>query len=190
MSVKYTLEGFQFSSEEEYKLAKEDYDAIEFFKGKADMTDFAAVHKLYNRLIDRNTFQTSLGNVFLKELQDILLENNYRTIENLKKIEVVTFTKPAESVEEIQVEYYKTLSEKRRIKNRNSRIINVILAITIIIMFAVAIKADKTVFTNFEQDLIDKYAGWEEELEEKKDDLSEREEQLRIREEQLNSNGD
>jgi len=180
LSLKYTLEGFQFSQEEKYKIAKEDYDAIQFFKEKLDMSDLPAVHKLYNRLIERGNFQTMVGYSFLKELQNILLENNYKTMDSLKKIHIESIQNYAEIVEEISVEHYKNLAEDRRIKNRNSRIINIILVITIVIMFFIAFKADKTLFTQFEQDMLDKYSAWEVEL-------TEWEEQLREKEAEINS---
>lgn len=180
MSVKYTLEGFQFSSEEEYKIAKEDYDAIQFFKEKLDVSNLPAVYKLYNRLIERDTFQTAVGYSFLRELQNILLEKKYKTLDDLRKIQIETIQKTSEKVEEISVEHYKNIAENRRIKNRNSRIINILLIFTIIIMFIIALRADKTVFNQFEQDMVDKYSSWEVEL-------SEWEEQLRIREAEINS---
>lgn len=180
MSLKYTLEGFQFSTEEEFKIAKEDYDAIQFFKDKLDMSDLPAVYKLYKRLIERNTFQTMVGYSFLRDLQNILIEDNYKTLDNLEKIHIKIMQNSTEKVEEISIEHYKNLAEDRRVKNRNSRIINILLVFTIIIMFFIALKADKTVFTQFEQDVVDKYSAWEVEL-------SEWEEQLREKEAEINS---
>ncbi len=180
LSLKYTLEGFQFSTEEEFKIAKEDYDAIQFFKDKLDMSDLPAVYKLYKRLIERNTFQTMVGYSFLRDLQNILIEDNYKTLDNLEKIHIKIMQNSTEKVEEISIEHYKNLAEDRRVKNRNSRIINILLVFTIIIMFFIALKADKTVFTQFEQDVVDKYSAWEVEL-------SEWEEQLREKEAEINS---
>lgn len=178
MSVKYTLEGFEFSSEEEYKIAKEDYDAIQFFKEKLDVSDLPAVHKLYKRLIERDTLQTAVGYSFLKELQNILLENEYRSLDKLEKIHIETIEQPYERVEEVSVDHYKGLAENRKIKNRNSRIINILLVFTIIIMFIIALRADKTVFVQFEQDMVDKYSAWETELTEWEEMLSKREAEL------------
>ena len=47
-------------------------------------------------------------------------------------------------------------------------------------MFFIAFKADKTLFTQFEQDILDKYSAWEVEL-------TEWEEQLREKEAEINS---
>ncbi len=174
MSSKYVINGFKFSSEEEYNIAYEDYEAISFFMEKADLSDPDSIYKLYNRLIERNTFQTIVGYSYLKDLQDKIIEAEYKTLDQLEEIPVENFIEPSENIEAVSLEHYKELSQTNKEKHVNARVINIILTIVIVIMFIIALQADKTVFTQFEQDMVDKYAAWEEELTERENQLIEK----------------
>lgn len=178
MKSGFTIGGYTFPNKEEYNIAKEDYRLIEYFKKETDLSDPSSVNKLYTRLVYRHTFQTILGYSFLKELQNILVSSNYRPHDQLEPIDVKGFVIQGESLDTIAAERYKELASQYEQKLKKSTIVNTILATTIIIMFIIALKADKTVFTQFEQDMIDKYSAWEEELVEWEERLTEMEKEI------------
>lgn len=183
MDKKYVVDGFEFLSEAEYNAAKEELTAINFFKEKTDLSDLSTVIKLYNRILARNTFHTVVGYSFLKELQNTIILSSKNKLKDLENIHVKAVQGSEENrLDLITAEKFKELAKKEKTKHRNSRIINLFLTLTIIIMFIIALYSDKTVFKKFENDIIDEYASWEEEL-------TQREEELDKREEKLNNQG-
>ena len=60
-------------------------------------------------------------------------------------------------------------------KNKITLFISVILAVSVIGMFIVASTSDSPTIINYENKLIDKYAAWEQELDEREAALKERE---------------
>ncbi len=173
------VNGFIFNTNEDFSRAKEEQEAIDHFKGKIDLSNPNDVLKLYNRLIEKNTFRTPVGYLFLKELQENILKSGIIKPEEMKKINYTsqnTGTKTdINEADYILLNKYKEKGENLKIKLRNSRIINIFLLAIVIAMIIIAIYSDKTVFTNFENDVINRYAGWEEELEQKEKELEERE---------------
>lgn len=178
MNQKYIVDGFLFTSEADYNAAKEDHAAIEFFKEKTDLSDPEIAYKLYNRIISRGTFRTIVGYSFLKEIQNKLIESNYKPIEELEKIPVENFIQDNNEMDTLMIEKYQSQAVKSKERLKTMGIINVALTITIILMFIIALLSDKTVFTKFENQVIDRYASWEEEL-------RDREEKLLIRENEI-----
>lgn len=176
------VNGFIFSTNEDFRRAKEEQEAIDHFKAKIDLTNANDTLKLYNRFIEKNTFRTPVGYLFLKELQESILRSGLIKPEEMKKINYISQdTGKKTDINEanyLPLNKYKEMVENLKIKLRNSRIINVFLLAIVIAMIIIAIYSDKTVFTNFENDVLDRYASWEEELKLKEKELQERETQL------------
>jgi len=102
-----------------------------------------------------------------EEIQKInYISQNLNTKGEIKELDLLPLNK------------YKEMVQNLKIKLRNSRIINIFFLIIVIAMIIIAIYSDKTVFTNFENEVIDRYAGWEEELKLKEKELEEREAEL------------
>lgn len=173
------VNGFIFNTNEDFSRAKEEQEAIDHFKAKIDLSNSNDALKLYNRFIEKNTFRTPIGYLFLKELQENILKSGIIKPDEMKKINYIsqnTGTKTdINELDYIPLNKYKEMVENLKIKLRNSRIINIFLLAIVIAMIIISIYSDKTVFTNFENDVIDRYASWEEELEQKEKELQERE---------------
>jgi hypothetical protein len=176
------VNGFIFNTNEDFNRAKEEQEVIEHFKEKVDLSNPNDVLKLYNRFIEKNTFCTPVGYLFLKELQENILKSGIMKPEEIQKINYISpysGTKAeTKEVDSLALNKYKDMAQNLKIKLRNSRIINVFFLVIVIAMIIIAIYSDKTVFTNFENEVIDHYASWEEELKLKEKNLEEREAKL------------
>lgn len=184
----FVVDGFLFSTEKEYEDAKQELESVEYLRNNSDLSIGKTVLKLYNRLIEDHTFHTPIGYQFLKELQDNMINSGIVKVDELVKIYVPAQHRGESSeLNALKLNQYKQIAETLKTRYRNSRIINIFLVIIIIVMIGISIYSDKTVFTKFENQVINKYASWEEELKSKNEKLITREEELNIKEEELST---
>ena len=172
------VNGFLFSTNKDYNQAKEELEAIDYIRTNTDLANSGTVLKLYNKLTENRTFHTPVGYTFLKELQGTIIRTGLVKPADLEGIYIPGKGSDNNEVAILKAEQYKVMAERAQIKNRNSRIINIFLVVIIIAMIIIAINTDKSVFTNFENNIIDKYSVWEEELIERERVLEELEGQL------------
>ncbi|MGB8453340.1 MAG: hypothetical protein WCD89_13545 [Anaerocolumna sp.] len=169
--------GYLFSTNKDYNDAEEEQESIHFLCSKTDLSNPVTALKLYNKLIENRTFHTVVAFAFLKELQETILNSGIVKAEDLEGIYI-----PAQidnnEVDILTFEKYKLQAERQKVRIRNSRIINIFLVFTILAMIIIAIYSDKTMYTNFENKVIDRYSSWEDELNNREQDLTKREEAL------------
>lgn len=181
------VNGFLFSTNKEYTQAVEEFEATEYIKANTDLSNPRTVLKLYNKFIENRTFHTPIGYTFLKELQNIIMESKLVKTEDIEGIYISNLIKTSgdNEYEKLSIENYKQQTQIVRVKNRNLKIVNVFLVITIIIMIVMAIYNDKTLFAEYKNEIIDKYASWEEKLKTWEEELKSWEEDLEKREDLL-----
>ncbi len=149
----YRIEGIVFSNEDEYQKALLDQKNIELVRAKYEYTDAKTAEAVYQKLIRQNIFKTILGDLFLKELQDII-QIGGGNIESLPPIlaRETTFSKgdnyPVE--EEIQ-------SEKSQKALGISLTLNVILFFLLILFYLFTKNSDNANITNYERVISKKY---------------------------------
>lgn len=184
MAKDLVVEGFVFETSEGYNDALKEAEAISYIKAKTDLNNSTALVKLYNKLIDKQTFITPIGINFLKELHDRIIDSGVISKDNLRPVpvkhvikkqsrSVEGFIKDSDSRMKIRLSYI----EK---KLNSSRIINVFLVIIILIMFAITMFSDRSPFINAEVKFQNKYAEWEEDLIQREKVISEKEKELGI----------
>ena len=71
----WVVEGFQFATETDASLAKNEQLRIERLESKLDYDNPQMVYAVYNKAIENRVFKTPVGYDFLKRLQDTLKEN-------------------------------------------------------------------------------------------------------------------
>lgn len=184
----YTYMGFTFSSQKELEEAKKETEVIEYIRTKADLTNPKTVVKLYNRLVEKGTLVTEPGIGFLKELRSRALESGVVAENSLAALPAPvkkTETPVAKTREQKLLELY-----KGRVKTLS--FVVAVLCVVIVLLFAIRMFGTASPFTDYEKKVVDKYAGWKEELTETEirlhaweQDLAEWEEQLSEREAQL-----
>lgn len=178
----YKVDGFSFSDIREYKEAKREAETIEYIKANTDLSDLNKAVKLYHKLVERKTLKTVVGFAFLKDLQERILKDGIMSKESIPGIRVEKDEKQlkvySNALEHEQENKLRLLLQEYKIKLRNSRIISFFLIGIIIAMLLISIFSDRTMFSNYENEVLNKYAAWEEELEERERLLIEREKQL------------
>ena len=177
---KWTISGYEFATKEDYDKAKKEGESVVYIKAHTDMSDKKQVLKIYNKAVDTKMFQTVIGYEFLHQLYAIILKSKVVEQEYIKNIPVrkqMEEKKLPEDVEKANAlaEQYRVLYEDAKEKKKQSKIVNVSLALLIIIMIGM-------VYYNYnsynEDAVIDKYATWEAELEEREAAVKEKEEAL------------
>lgn len=180
----YEVGGYKFSTKEAAKQAKEELKSIKYLASKTDTKNPKQVYQLYNAIIEKEFFSTLIGLNYLKNLQQILYVS--KEIPN-EKIQPIPINTEVKEIMEGKREVSKHLSrinqlerEKQRYKDKfvKSMIANVLLIVAIIvIVFITIFSAQPTIF-NYENNLINKYSTWEEELQKREDALKVREKEL------------
>lgn len=175
--AEWEVGGFQFGSEKDVELAKKEQDKISFLEKRMRYDQPETVLAVYNKAVENRIFQTPVGFQYLQKLHDFLTEQGLG--ENARSIplyQVYSYdpseeVKPRIAQRRVQPSQYKQL----RASLRKSIILNIFLIILVIAMFAITMTADQPNILNYERALLDKYAGWEQELTQREAELREQE---------------
>lgn len=175
-------EGFVFYTEKDAELARQERKKVQYLKAHMDYKRPAGVLTLYEKAIAERVFKTPVGLVFLKEVQDYLVkqpEMNDMAISPIPLFvtydgEIRNHTSPARR--RIQPAAKKKESQALPI----SIVINIGLVIAIIAMFVITLTADQPNILNYERALLNRYAGWEQQLTEREQAIREAERELQI----------
>lgn len=167
------VQGFVFNTKKEYELAKEEEEAIAYLRENTDLSKPKSLLKLYQKLNNNKTFQTPIGYFFLKELKDKILSMEVIPTEELEDIAVsIAWKKDPNEFEQNSLEGLKQRVKDKTLKIRNLYIIIVFLCMILVTMVIISIYKDKTLFTDYQNELLDKYSTWEETLKIKEDELT------------------
>ncbi len=182
----YVLEGYQFKNQQEYDRAKKEKETIAYLMANTDSSDMKALLKIYNRSVDKQSFQTIIGQQFLCDLRKRLIGSGLVSEDTLAPIQVVSGGGIALRKEDkdaaTKAEKYKVAYEDAMAGQKIKNLIIAGLLIIIIGMFAITASTRYSVFTyftNYEEDIreevIDEMQKWEKELEEREKLLEQKE---------------
>jgi hypothetical protein len=163
----FRIDGFAFQNIEDYKEAKHEAETIEYIKANNELEDYNKTVKLYYKLVEQNTLRTAIGLAFLLELQDRIVKEGIISKENIAAIrgdKAITGQKTFFKKEQNKSGSITDVITDYKIKLRNSRIISLFLAVIIIIMILIAIFSDRSVYTNYQEKILNKYSAWEQDL--------------------------
>lgn len=172
----YTYQGFTFMSEAELAEAKKEAEVVAYIRSQADLGNVKTVVKLYNRLIEKGTLVTSLGISFLQELRSRAMESGLVAESSLHALPEPV--KPEKLVAEKKPSKEKKLMEFYKERSKRLTFTVVVLSIVIVILFAIRLFGTASPFTDYEQKVLNEYAGWKEELTVKEESLHEWEKSL------------
>ena len=91
----FVVGGYTFKTKQEAQEAKDEMNAIKYLSGKTDSKDPKQVYVLYNKIIDRQLFYTSIGLNYLKNLQQFLYNSPDIPDDKIKPIPVKSETQAA-----------------------------------------------------------------------------------------------
>ena len=162
---KWVVQCFSFANSNDYEKAKKEQETVAYIKSNTNLSNIKVVAKLYSSLIEKETFDTIIGYTFLQELRQLLLSQDMITEVALPSIPIVA--KDA-----------KLLYEKTSRKKKISLYANFFLATIVIIMMILSVMTKNQANGKFEEKILNQYASWKQELEQKEDELAQRENQL------------
>lgn len=175
---KNVVRGYCFGTAEDAEIARQEVKKIEYLEQHMDYGKMENILLVYRKAVESRIFQTPVGWEYLRSLQSRLLE-----AEDLEETipPVALYTVFAHRVgDDIRVPVPRLPEKKQNnFKGRFviSVVINLILAISVGAMFAIALTSDQPNILNYERTLINKYAAWEQELTERENQMREQERQ-------------
>lgn len=177
----HVVSGFAFYSEKDARLAEQERQKIAYLDKRIDRTNLESVLVIYKKALDDRVFRTPVGLEYLRELQGELKAEQDLLGEEIPPIPL--WTNFADTRE-------KTSPARRRIKpapeeNKNttfrlSLIMNIVMVIAIIAMFIITLNSDQPNVLNYERNLQNKYATWEQELTQREQTVRKKERELHI----------
>ena len=208
----YIVDGFLFEDEATAELAKKEEEGVRFIKERTDLNNAEVVFKVYSKLLEQNLFVTPVGLKFLMELQNIVVSFSvvpYEEIPPIKIAAVPVIEQGAEkenenndrdeSVKEQEKVKAKRHPAKKVTKKKDKNVeadfrrpfyislfFAIIFGMSVIGMFFInELSSNSVNIINYREEILDEYAQWQTELQEKEAELKEWEKVLNEREAQL-----
>lgn len=192
MWEEYTAAGFLFETKEERQKALEEEQKIKQLEEKLNYDNLDAVAMVYVKSIKNRIFQTAVGYSYLKKQQTFLEKKQYNKM-ILKQypipvLEQTAYAKAGTNREELdetkraQKELKVRINHQAALKKklRYSIWVNIILVVTVIALFVIALTGENVNIMNYRQNIVNEYAEWEEELKEREGAVREKEKELQL----------
>lgn len=173
MEKKFTFQGHTFDDEKQLILAKKEAEAIEYLRAKTDFGNMNHLMKLYNRILDRDMMETVIGIDFLKEIREKLESSGMFTEEQIRPVPLLPAVKKMKKRAEAQKRSKeRMLLERSERQNTMLKIICFFLTVLVIGMFVIVLTGKRSpLAVRYEEQILNKYASWAEELQAKEDYL-------------------
>ncbi len=176
MNSELQVDEYLFTTIEDANLAIEEKKKVEYLKKNMDMKVPQNVLAVYNKANRDRLFKTPIGLSYLVELRNYLLHLGVPE-EKLEPVRLYANYEPhpkdrSESIKNRMIQKKKNELQKGL---RTSIILNVLLVLAVIAMFAITLNSENPNILNYEQTIQNKYATWEQELQQWESELRERE---------------
>lgn len=189
----YQVDGYLFTSRERAKDAKREAEAVAYIREQTNLRDPDIVLKLYNRLLDEEVFDTPVGIAFLRDLQEHLRLIPYIKSEDIRPIpgdslvveKTVVQEKAKATAQRKKQEavYAAENSGAYRRKYHVALFFAIVFAAGILGIYALtAFTGNSVTIANYEEEIINKYSAWEQDLNQREQELNQRESELWQRE--------
>lgn len=179
-----TVNGFVFENLAEAEQAKKEAEGVTYIRAKLNMDEPESVLEIYNKMVQQELFETAVGYAYLSDLQNYLLSIPFIEKENILPIQVLhpaleeslqrraKMTASAKEPEVLNVDFKKRF--------QIASFICGILVVCVVAMFIIMGTTNNATVLNYENELINRYEAWEQELLEREAAVSEKEEELGI----------
>lgn len=188
MGNQYTVDGYVFQNASDYERALKEKETIAYLSANTDMANMKDVYKIYKLSVEKKSFQTVFGLVFLEELRKRLLGSETVTEDILEpiptgRIVMVSKEKSAKSgAEAREVNKYKEAYQKAKSGSVIKNFLILVLIVVIGVMLFITSRNQYSIFTyftnyeeNIRNEIVNEYEEWQQQLEEKEKELEERE---------------
>lgn len=177
MAEKLIVDHFCFESKDNYDRAVKEEKAIRSMRGKYKIEDEKIALKLYGKAVEEKVFSTAVGYSFLEELRGTIVKSGKIPGNKLPPIPVAKTGAEMSREQLVQKSSgekggrYKRLYEGQCLINKRLKLLFAALFIIVAAFVIIDLKSEYSIFTyftdykaNMEEELIDKYEGWESEL--------------------------
>lgn len=173
MEKKYTFQGHTFDDEKQLIAAKKEAEAVEYLRSKTDFGNMNNLRKLYDKILDRGMMETVVGIQFLKEIRDTLISSGMFKEDQIRPLPLLPEVKKLKKRAETQKRSReRTLLERCERQNTILKTVCFFLAFLVIAMFAIVLLGKRSPLAiRYEEQIINKYASWAQEIQEKEDYL-------------------
>lgn len=176
-------EGFIFLNAEDAGMASKEKKQIEYLEKHLDYRRPQQVLTLYERMLRERIFKTPVGMIYLKHLQDFLLGQGDI---DPAKVPMIPINSPCIMVPHKRERPVRGGTRDREAQSgrkawvRMSIILNVLLALAVIFMFTLAITSNQPNILNYRTAILNEYAAWEQDLQEREQVIRDKERELKI----------
>lgn len=180
----FRVDHFQFKDKAAYGRALKEKKVVQTMRGKFRFSDVGVAKKVYVKAVEEQVFSTAVGYEFLIELRKSILSSGAVPEKELPAIPVrdggaESTEAPAAHTGNASAQRYKRLYEGQQVLNKRMKFV-LFVAILIVAAFVVIdVSSEYSVFTYFtdykakmEEELINKYEGWEKTLKAREDALN------------------
>ena len=169
MDKKLTFQGHTFDDEKQLITAKKEAEAVEYLRAKTDFGNMNNLMKLYNRILDRDMMETVVGIEFLKEIRETLLSSGMFKADQIRPVPLLPEVKKLKKRKEVQKRSREmTLLERSNRQNTTLKVVCFFLVLTVVGMFAIVLTGTGSPWAlNYEEQILNKYSSWSEELQTK-----------------------
>ncbi len=183
--------GYHFHSTADADKARDEQKKIAYIEAHMNMEDPESVLAIYNKMLANRIFVTPVGFGFLKDIRDYLLNSESIEKDEIKPLELNQMYSLGKGLsEEAELPRRKIIPAKKKNPYEEkffiSVVFNIILVIGVIAMFVIASSSKNPNIINYENNLVNKYSEWEEELKDREQRIREKEMQLGIEGQQEN----
>ena len=175
------VSGFAFYSEKDAALAEQERQKIAYLDKRIDRTNLESVLAIYKKALEDRVFRTPVGLEYLRELQGELKERQDELGEEIPPIPLwMNFADIREKTAPARRRIRPAPKEDKNTTFRLSLIMNIVMIVAIIAMFVITLNSDQPNILNYERNLQNKYASWEQELTQREQTVREKERELHI----------
>ena len=169
MGNKFTFQGHTFDDEKQLIAAKKEAEAIEYLRSKTDFGNMNNLMKLYDRILDRDMMETVIGIEFLKEIRETLVGSGMFKDNQVRPVPLLPEVKKLKKRKEIQRRSREmTLLERSERKNTILKIVCFFMGVLVVGMFVIVLTGTRSPLAiRYEEQLINKYAAWAQEIQAK-----------------------
>lgn len=169
MENKFTFQGHTFDDEKQLIAAKKEAEAVEYLRSRTDFGNMNSLRKLYDKILERGMMETVVGIAFLKEIRDTLIDSGMFKEDQIRPVPLLPEVKKLKKRNEVQKRSReRTLLERCERQNTILKTVCFFLSILVIAMFIIVLTGKRSPLAiRYEEQIVNKYASWAQEINEK-----------------------
>lgn len=174
-------EGYLFMNEADAALAAQEKKKIAYLEKHLDYHSPENVLRVYKKAVLERVFRTPVGIEYLRRLQRALIQCG-----EFEETDIPPIALYATYEVRMRDSYAPVRPRVQPAKKKGtpwqvlSVILNIFLLLAVVCMFAITLKSENPNILNYEKQLVNKYAAWEQELTEREQTIREKERELKI----------